>query len=219
MTKQQRAELEKLNAKIEAAPAEIRPNLVAERAQLLSKTDCDLREIAPDCGAWIREYYQREEWKNLPAWKVRAQLLHNAQSYWNAAMAQRSIESARLSKASAMAGFAYIVDISPELRDKLDFDALDILESAHNSDEARAPEENASLEEMQIWTLARHIARGVEAAARAYERVLRRQIAAGRTSSAISSHVHRARRLQSEPYQQLAWWNLVIAGAPDEPKW
>ena len=25
--------------------------------------------------------------------------------------------------------------------------------------------------------------------------------------------------MQSEPYQQLAWWNLAVENAPDEPKW
>ena len=218
MTDEQRAELAELNVQIAAAGAENRLGLVSQRARLLSQTDCDLREIARDWSVYLRHRYRSDEWKNQPAWKARAELLDNGHRGWTQTNARDPESTRRNRKAFATAALAYLVEISPELqtgRASTDFDALALLECA----DKREIDENASLEELRLRALALHVTKGIEAAARAYEFVLRRQIAAGIYPAANSSHVRRARRLQSELYRQLAWWNLVIASAPDEPKW
>ncbi len=228
MTEQQRAELRELNAQIAAAGAADRAVLAGQRARLLSQTDRDVREIARDCDLYIRERYQNEQWKDQPAWKIRAELLGSARKFWkqahvkpatNAAQARRFEAEARHQKAFATAALAYIAEISPELRAwraRPDFDALAALE---NADKNAEMDENAALEALQVAALALHFTRGTQAAARVYQRVLERQIAAGRYSAAHTSHVRHARCLQCEPYRQLAWWNLVVDGAPDEAQW
>ena len=211
MTPAQIAELEQLDAAIEAAPDESKPLWNRARFWAAQRRHCE--RVVADVEAALRlDQYHADSFQEL---------VEKARTSWLYSRAEDDI--VWLSRAQAVAYCAMIVERSPDIAGWLRpqtrgslFEAG--LQSIRDDFERQRAEEGESVEAWKVEALLTAILLDFRAGAYVYIRALELERAAELWPGDAASYAARAEdwRADLADYQRFAWLTLAVESAPDE---
>lgn len=215
MTPQQLAELEKLDAAIAAAPTKW--ELLRHRAWFLAEHGADFDLVFADIKKANR---MAERAQNSAV--SRYGRFGQARNFWRRSQLSFPQGNPRYHQALAVYCFLRALEkpsrsMEPRVRILWPAQALDILRCVATIDEnGLALElEGAGVESLNVWALVLAITRDDVLAAQIYARALRLQHGALEAAQCVRL----ARAYHDANYRRLAWWNLAVEAAPDDPNW
>lgn len=219
MTEEQSAELERLNAAIEAAPESV--SLFYKRAQFFGEQAGCFAHALADCRRALQIIWNVKNNGGRDVHPVDAPLNFSRLS-WRAFQKNPALRGAQFRKAQAIVALEWALGHSPDLKNWIESQSAtttQILERAAQLDIAELEARNASSQELKFWSLALVFTQNDRVATTVYKLALRAEIAQGVWQGDASACERRSRSSRFARYQQAAWLHLSVESAPDDARW